>query len=382
MQIAEFLEHASQRILDESIAYARTIDVLANEDQAVLEDHLPKILIAISADLRTAQSRTESISKSHGRSVGGARRDETAAEIHGLARARSGLHIDQVVAEYRALRSCVVRLWSEEMPPSSDALRDVERFNEAVDQALAESVRVYAAEVERWQQIFLGVLGHDLRSPLNAIALTAEVIAAKASEDLLRPTTTLMRSTRRMASLLDSLLQYNRASLNGGMVVNRSKVDLASVCGDEIEMQRAALPDAKLSLESHGDTLGDFDASRVREALGNLITNAVRHGSPGEPVTVRVEGEDASVRIVVENRATEDIPANEIEQLFEPLRRGALHRSSTDRTNLGLGLFIVRQIVKAHGGDVVGRSADHRVAFTITLARSERKDAKNEPLPR
>jgi signal transduction histidine kinase len=369
MQIADFLEVSSEAILEESVAYARSLDVLQNEDEVVLRNHLPKILHAISADLRRTQSRTQSIEKAQGRAVSAPGEEATAAETHGLMRARSGLSIDQVVAEYRVLRACVVRLWAEAAPASADALRDVGRFNEAMDQALAESVRVYASEVDHWQQIFLGVLGHDLRTPLNAIALTAELISAQAKGDLVRTSATLKSSTRRMASLMDSLLEYNQASLNGGMVIRKAPTDLKIACNDEIALQRAALPQAKLELQVSGDTAGPFDASRVREALGNLITNAVKHGVADEVVTIRLEGDQGQVTLAVENTTGDDIPANEIEQLFEPLRRGALNRSSQERTNLGLGLFIARQIVKAHGGKVVGHSADKRVTFTISLPK-------------
>ncbi|MGJ7582835.1 sensor histidine kinase [Variovorax sp. RHLX14] len=370
MQIADFLDSASDKILEESVAYARTIRILKDEEESVLRDHLPLVLHAISADLRSAQSRTESIDKSHGKASAAENAKATAAETHGLMRARSGLDIDQVVAEYRALRACVVRLWADAAPATSDSLRDVGRFNEAVDQALAESVRVYAEEVDHWQQIFLGVLGHDLRTPLNAIALTAELIAAQASGELARATSILKRSTRRIASLMDSLLDYNCANLNGGMLIKRSPTDLRTACVEEIELQRAALPDAKFDLKTVGDTSGEFDASRVREALGNLISNAVKHGTHGEMVTIRIEEAPGVVRLAVDNAANQNIPEGEIEQLFEPLRRGALDRSASERSNLGLGLFIVRQIVNAHGGEVIGHSASNRVTFTITLPKA------------
>ena len=369
MQIAEFLETAKVAILAESIAYARTILRLKDEDEATLRDHLPLVLTAISKDLRTAQSRMESIDKSHGLSLE-SREHQSAAEIHGVMRARSGLKIEQVFAEYRSLRSCVLRLWADHAPQGPDAVRDVGRFNEAIDQALAESVHTYAGEVERWQQIFLGVLGHDLRGPLNAIALTAELIAAKAPAELGLPTATLSKSTRRMASLMDSLLQYNVAGLTSGMQIERLPINLEVTCNDEVEMQRAALPSAKIELVAEGNTRGDFDSSRVREALGNLVTNAVKHGVPLEPVLVRIEGDDAEVRISVENVTAHDITSNEMEQLFEPLRRGAAKGPESDRSNLGLGLFIVRQIAKVHGGDVHGECTSHRVKFTMTLPKA------------
>ncbi|MGJ7614139.1 MULTISPECIES: sensor histidine kinase [unclassified Variovorax] len=368
MQIANFLESARGEILAESIAYARTILRLKDEDEATLRDHLPSVLEAISRDLRTAQSRTESIHKSHGLSSVAAGPD-SAAETHGVLRARSGLTIEQVFAEYRSLRSCVLRLWADNAPHGPDAVRDVGRFNEAIDQALAESVRTYAGEVERWQQIFLGVLGHDLRGPLNAIALSAELIAAKAPPELGLPTATLSKSTRRMASLMDSLLQYNMAGLSGGMPVERKPTDLEVACKEELEMLRAALPGAQIELVTQGNTRGEFDASRVREAVGNLVTNAVKHGVPGAPVIVRIDGDDATARLSVENATAHDITSNEMEQLFEPLRRGAAKGPGSDRSNLGLGLFIVRQIAKVHGGDVHGECVSKRVKFTMTLPK-------------
>lgn len=369
MNIAKFLETEKEAILAESIAYAKTILRLKDEDDATLRDHLPSVLEAISKDLRTSQSRTESIDKSHGLSSE-SRNTESAAEIHGVMRARSGLKIEQVFAEYRALRSCVLRLWADHAPQGSDAVRDVGRFNEAIDQALAESVRTYAGEVERWQHIFLAVLGHDLRGPLNAIALTAELIAAKAPAELGLPTATLSKSTMRMASLMDSLLQYNRAGLTSGMPIERKPTDLEVACNEELEMQRAALPGAKIELVARGNTQGNFDGSRVREALGNLVTNAVKHGVRAEPVIVRIQGDDATVRLSVENATAHDITSNDMEQLFEPLRRGAAHGAHSDRSNLGLGLFIVRHIAEVHGGDVQGACLSRRVKFTMTLPKA------------
>jgi signal transduction histidine kinase len=379
MQIAAFLETAKELILAESIAYAKTILRLKNEDEAVLRDHLPLVLEAISADLRSSQSRMESIDRSHGLLHVSDGSPETAAETHGLLRARSGLKIDQVFAEYRALRSSVLRLWADNAAHGPDAVRDVGRFNEAIDQALAESVQTYAAEVERWQQIFLGVLGHDLRGPLNAIALTAELIAAKAPKELHLPTATLSRSTRRMASLMDSLLAYNKAGLSGDMPIERAPIDLAAAAADELEIQRAALPNARIDLVTQGDTRGEFDSSQLREALGNLVTNAVKHGVPKEPVVVTIEGDDVSVRLSVENAAAHDISPNEMEQLFEPLRRGAAKGQGSDRSNLGLGLFVVRQIANVHGGDVHGECLQQRVKFTITLPRQETGSSQEKP---
>ncbi len=169
---------------------------------------------------------------------------------------------------------------------------------------------------------------------------------------------------------MDSLLQYNMAGLAGGMPIERSSIDLEAACREELEIQRAALPGAQIELETQGDVRGMFDGSRVREAVANLVTNAVKHGVAGKAVLVKIEGDDSVVRLSVENAADHDISANEMEQLFEPLRRGAGKGPASDRSNLGLGLFIVRQIAKVHGGDVRGDSTQKRVKFTITVPRA------------
>lgn len=124
---------------------------------------------------------------------------------------------------------------------------------------------------------------------------------------------------------------------------------LAEACQEELEIQRAALPGAWIELVTQGDVRGEFDGSRLREALGNLVT---KHWIAKEPVIIKVEGNDLAVKLSVENAADRDISANEMEQLFEPLRRGAGKGPGSDRSNLGLGLFIVRQIAKVHGGNV------------------------------
>jgi signal transduction histidine kinase len=367
MRIATFLENARDPILEAAIAFARTIPALKDTQEQVLRDHLPQLLTTISADLRSPQSRTESITKSHGHAPPSS--SETSAQTHGLMRARRGISIDELVAEFRALRSSVLRLWGEAHLPAPDALDDITRFNEAIDQAVAESVQFYAQEREHWRQIFLGVLGHDLRGPLNSIALTVEVMRMDAVAPPAQ-TALLSRGVKRLTSLLDSLLEYNRANIGAGMPLQRAPVELSKACAEELELLRAAHPGADIDFEVHGDTEGDFDASRVREALGNLVSNAIKHGDPAERVTVRIEGNGSSIRVSVENRG--EIPADDIEMLFEPLRQRDTHSAKSERTHLGLGLFIVRQIARAHGGETVGACTAGRVRFTIELPREDR----------
>ena len=364
MRLATFLETAQAQILEEAVAFAKTIPALQHTGEKALRDHLPQVLQAISADLRTPQSRTQSIVKSHGAAPEGA--SQTSAQTHGLTRAQDGIDIEQLVAEFRALRSSVLRLWAEAYPMEPNPIEDILRFNEAIDQAVAESVKFYADERERWRNIFLGVLGHDLRGPLHAISLTVALMRKQAVAPV-QQTALLTRGVRRMKALLDTLLEYSRASLGVGMALQRAWVDLEVACAEELELQRAAHPDVQIDYAAHGPTEGAFDASWVREALGNLVSNAVKHGDAGEPITVKFEGDAAAVRIWVENAG--ELQCDDIEKLYEPLRRGASDSDPQDRTHLGLGLFIVRQVAQAHGGDVTGTCTQHRVRFTLELPK-------------
>ncbi|MDP9903039.1 sensor histidine kinase [Variovorax ginsengisoli] len=371
MQLANFLESAREDILDATVDFARTIPVLSKLDTKALRDHLPELLKVISADLRTPETRAESIQKS----LGDAPPADvpTSAQTHGLLRAQLGLSVEQVVAEYRALRSSVLRLWTDsfpadDYPTGKAAANDILRFNEAIDQAVAESVEFYESERERWRHIFLAVLGRDLRGPLDAISLTVELMRKEAGGDSKR-TAMLARGVKRLASLLDSLLEYSRSSLGVGMILARSHTDLGAACADELELLRAANPKAHIDYQVTGDTQGEFDASRVREALGNLVSNAVKHSDPSQPTVVCVQGDDQHVRISVDNAG--EIPIEEIDMLFEPLyRRSTPSSEGAQHTHLGLGLFITRQIARAHDGEATGTCVANHVCFTIELPKA------------
>lgn len=367
MRLAEFIDQARAQIIAESVEYAQQIPMLSGEAIDVVRDHLHLVLDAIARDLEKPQTRAESIAKSQGR--GPALAEDTAAQTHGLLRARSGLTVEQLVAEYRVLRSSVLRLWTEAHVPDKDAAVDTLRFNEAIDQAVAESVAFFAAELQRWRSIFLAALGHDLRGPLNAMLLAAEVLSHPSQPPKVASSAkVLLRSGRNMESLLESLLEYSKSELGMGMTLHRAKVDLALLCRDELEFLRVGVPGIRIDFQSKGDTVGEFDGARVREALANLIHNAAQHGSDGAPVSVTVTGEDRAVRISVEND-TEPIPVEALQTLFEPLRRYRAGDDTSKGRNLGLGLFLVREIARAHGGDATASMVGDRVSFALLFPR-------------
>lgn len=366
MRLARFIEQAREEIIAESLAYAAQIPALRGAEARVLRNHLPLVLKAISRDLDQPQSRAASIEKSLGNAPASLA-DTTAAETHGLERARSGLNIEQVVAEYRVLRSCVLRLWADACKPDSDVIADTMRFNEAIDQAVAESVAFHASETARWRDLFLGVLGHDLRNPLTAMLLTAEVLTRETSGKAAEHAQALLRNGRRMSALLNTLLDYNQSSLGTGMKVQRELVDLRPHCEDEVDMLRRAFPESQFHFSAAGDAHGRFDVVRVREALTNLVSNAVQHSSIQAPVHVSLEGQEEWVVLNVENVAN-PIDPEVLASLFEPLRRLS-KEGRPSSGNLGLGLFIVREIATAHGGNVSATMVGDRIRFKLVLPR-------------
>lgn len=364
--LADFVEQQSEAIIEQAIAFARTVDVGTPMDQVTLRDHLPEIIAAIVADLRTPQTRAEEIVKSEGRAEPTARA-RSAAGTHALHRAHSGYSISDLVAEYRALRASVLRLWAD--APEAATLRDITRFNEAIDEAIAESVTYYADEVARWRDIFLGVLGHDLRSPLGAVVMTAQLIAQMAADTpVAAEAQRLVRISGRMLALLDRLLVYNRAQMGLDFQVEPDDVDLVQACREEIELLQAALPERRIGFASPPAVRGRFDAGRVREALANLIVNAHKYGTRSGEIRVDLRDDGGHAALCVSNDG-EPIPRETLDLMFEPLRRGGVADPDSEHASLGLGLFIVSQIAQAHGGTIRADSDGGVTTFCLQLPR-------------
>ena len=371
MGLADFILREMEAILAEWEAFAATrLPAGARMTPLALRDHARQILEAVAADLTTPQTRDEQTAKSMGRAQRLIDAPQTAAETHAILRARSGFDINQLAAEYRALRASVLRLWLDSSEPDPAQIDDVIRFNEAIDQALAESISFFSARVEQSRNLLLGMLGHDMRSPLQIILLTATHLAAlNRDEEVTEAASLLIKSGARMKTLLDDLVDFNRVKLGVGIQIAPSDVDLASLVGDQLQQLRAANPGCQLELTVEGDTRGFFDGPRVQRLLDNLVVNAIKYGAGEAPIRVSIKSSETEVRLEVTNSGPAVEPSV-LDRIFDPLERGPAHQSqsSTDGS-LGLGLYIAREIAKAHGGEIEARSDATETVFAVRIPR-------------
>lgn len=368
MRLAEFILRDIERIIERWEAFARTLlPAAAAMGSLELRDHAREILEAVADDLATPQTRDEQAAKSMGLAPVPFPARVTAAQTHGVLRAKHGYDIRQLAAEYRALRASVLSLWMEACSPDDPHLDDVIRFNEAIDQALAESIAHFSAQVEQARNLLLGMLSHDMRSPLQTVHATARYLGRlNASDDISGAAQRLISAGAFLQALLDDLVDFNRTNLGVGIrIVRADGVDLATIAMDAVDQLRAAYPGSNVQLQVRGDCIGAWDGKRVQQLVGNLIANAIHHGEAGARILVTLAGEPDAVRIEVSNPGPV-IGAESLAQLFEPLKRGAM---SEHHGGLGLGLYIVREIAKGHGGTAEARSDERATVFTVTLPR-------------
>lgn len=302
MRLADFILRDMESILVEWEAFAHTLVRARGMDSLTLRDHAEKILQAIAKDIRTAQSDEAQAEKSMGRAPRRFDAPETAAETHATLRARAGFDIEALASEYRALRASVLRLWAEDCGDATLHVDDVIRFNEAIDQALAESIGFFSAEVEQARNLLLGMLGHDMRSPLQTIQLTASYLTAlNAGAEVTDASRRLVTSGARMKALLDDLVDFNRTTLGLGINIEPAAVDLAALFRDEVELQRGAHPGQRFDYTVVGGNEGHWDGLRLQQLLGNLLRNAAKYGAAGAPISVDLRGGTDEVRFEVLN---------------------------------------------------------------------------------
>ena len=376
MRLSEFIKSNREAILVEWEEFARTCTPACSTlDTPGLRDHASEMLTVIAADLETPQGGHEQAEKSKGNAP--AESGKTAAERHGADRAETGFTTEQMVSEYRALRASVIRLWTEsEGEITKEDLEDLTRFNEAIDQALAESIVRYTQDLDNSKEMFLAILGHDLRTPIGAVMMSAEFMleTGELPEPHLELAKRISRAAKRMNHMVGALLDFTRSRLGGGIPIIRESFDMARTVQEVADEISAAYPDRTMQVEATGVLDGEWDCPRISQVLTNLMANAMEHGSDGTDVTVAVHGDEAEVDISIHNRGP-SIPGDQLQRLFNPMKNsdgtdGAGRGGSSG--NLGLGLYIAERIVHAHRGRMTVKSSEQDgTTFTVHLPRTE-----------
>jgi two-component system, sensor histidine kinase and response regulator len=226
-------------------------------------------------------------------------------------------------------------------------------------QALADTLRL--------NEELIAVVGHDLRNPLDVILMTAQLMSEAGNDpQVLKNAQRLLKSGTRMRQIIEELLDMSRARLGGGIPIQRRNVDLFVIAKTAVAEAEAAHPGRRIELRSSGDMQGHWDGGRLEQVLSNLLGNALRHGAAGSPVLVQLDAEPDLVRVSVHNNGC--ISPELLPRVFEPFQTSRAARGQGG--GLGLGLYIVQQIVLAHAGEVQVRSEPSEgTAFLVILPR-------------
>jgi phosphoserine phosphatase RsbU/P len=264
-------------------------------------------------------------------------------------------HADTLIVDQREANEGMVRatIRAQELTVEADEAK-----------ARAEKSELELRAVAEFREMFIGILGHDLRTPLGSIVMAAALLLRRGNLDEQDAQTTarIIRSSQRMTRMITQLLDLTRARLGRGLPIDPKPTDLREVCQNVVEEFEATA-----RLEVAGDVTGTWDQDRLAEVLSNLVGNAIEHAAPGTVVLVKAHAAEAQVVVEVKNQG-DPIPADVLPFIFEPFRRAQQQEKSTTG-NLGLGLYIAHQIVLTHGGTLDAHSADGTTTFVMRLPR-------------
>lgn len=372
MKLDRFLNEHIEEILSEWQQFSLTLVPETSTSHLALRDYARGMLQAIALDIETVQSPEQQYQKSRGNAPHLEGAVQTAASSHGSLRQAHDFSLLQLCAEFRALRATVLRLWLPRVGEMTEVISNqMVRFNESIDQAQAEAVLTYSSKADQTRELFLAILGHDLRMPLFSMRLAGERLkrADLSVAEIAETGDRIRSSTRLMNSMVADLLGYTRTQLGSGMPIVPAFVDVHTVCESALEDARAAHPLNSFELQATGNTTGVFDGVRLHQLFANLLFNAAQYGDRDRPVVICVHGEANGINVQVINHG-QPIPAASLIAIFKPLVQlpedGA--QDERPRTSLGLGLFVAREIAEAHGGSIeVQSDAERGTVFTVQL---------------
>lgn len=286
--------------------------------------------------------------------------------LNAVRREHAGQHFDELAVSVARDRHAYERELLAARTRAEDLLREEQHMQRALADAEARLREALDDAQDRalFAEQLVGIVSHDLRTPLHAIRLAAHVLERLDDKVLAaRPLGTIVRSTQRAQRLVDDLLDFTAARLGGGIAVARAPVELHRLVADALDELRAAWPDRQLVHDAAGEGRCEADAHRLAQLIGNLVANAAVYGDPTRPITVSSRLGEHGCSIAVHNHGA-PIPEALLPTLFDPMVRGGARPVGR---SVGLGLAIVREIARAHGGRVtVVSSADKGTLFTFS----------------
>lgn len=288
-------------------------------------------------------------------------------------------------AEYRFRRKdgSWAHVFDRGVVARDEAGRPVRMVGSMMDMTERKRALELLAEEAQFRERFIGILGHDLRNPLNAISLSARALKRRGA---LTPSQQefiqrIESSAARMGTMIADILDLTRARLTGGIPLTLAPTRLGAVCQQVVEELSAGHPGRCIAYEEEEGGAGCWDAERLAQVVSNLVGNALEHTPAEAPVLLR-SWREGDAQVLEVNNAGPPIPRHELATLFDPFRQGESPRGRK-RSGLGLGLFIVKELVQAHGGRVTVRSSvDEGTTFTVWLPYDARQAGATVSTPR
>jgi len=349
------LPHFIHESLDDILAeWERDCGAAPRAEPAVRRQHFGKVLRAVADEMKRLPTSAS-----------------TAAPAVPDASGAPPSHAGQLVGDYASLRASVIRQWRRKHPsPSPSDLDDLVRFNEAMDRSLAELTATFSPSESQPQALFLGVLNHELRTSVASILMSAQVLTHRSTPGSpeAKAAQRILRSCEQLRQTLDALSDFTKVRLGEHLEIDRVRDDMAVLCRQALDAFARVDPERRIRLSADGDPGGDWDQARIREAIGALIGNAARFASRGSTVTIAVDGRAADeVTVTVHGDGT-PIDVETLRTIFDPVAR--VESENATYAGLGLGLFMVRKVVDAHGGRVsVDCAPELGTTFTLVLPR-------------
>jgi len=359
-------------ILDEWITFASSIPAAKLMDRKALRNDAKAILSRIAREMEKSQSIGERDAKARGERDTEAHRPDSAAQTHAVGRLSDGFTLPDMVSEYRALRSSVIGRWLKQRVPGANALSELTKFHEGIDQALAESTARFTEGLDRARELFMGALGHDLRTPLQVIVQCTEYLNRPET-----PTRThaqmagyIAESAENIRDMVEDLLDVVKTRLGGSLPIKIESTDIAQICHRAVNHVRLAHPSVTFATRLPSFAPANGDPARLHQLLVNLLKNAVQHGDLTRPIKVATQQDATHVRVSVHNEG-KPIDPDLISKIFDPLRRGDHVPEHQRGAGLGLGLYIANAIARAHDGRIeVESEAERGTVFTLFLPRT------------